>query len=69
MQFIFGDKGEVYLLDKSVLPLTEKKKERGKRALALGWKMDMQILTRFALGQTKGAAIDLSSTTDVFGAA
>ena len=31
--------------------------------------MDMQILTRFALGQTKGAAIDLSSTTDVFGAA
>ena len=37
MQFTFGDKGNVYLLDKSVLPVTEKKGgERGKAASALG---------------------------------
>ena len=37
MQFTFGDKGEVYLLDKSVLHVTEKE------ASALGWNMDTQI--------------------------
>ena len=47
MQFIFGDKGEVFLLDESVLPVTEKKEgKRGKEASALGWNMDTQTLRR-----------------------
>ena len=37
MQFTFGDKREVYLLDEIVLPVIEKKGgERGKDASALG---------------------------------
>ena len=33
MQFTYGDKGEVYLLDESVLPVTEKERRReGKRS-------------------------------------
>ena len=43
MQFTFGDNREVYLLDKSALPVTEKESMReGKEASALGWNMDMQ---------------------------
>ena len=57
MKFIFGDEKEVYLLDKSVLPVTEKKVcEREKRGSALGWNMDMQTLVHFALIQTNGSA-------------
>ena len=34
MQFTFGDKGEVYLLDTSALPVTEKERRRlGKRTI------------------------------------
>ena len=55
MQFTFGDKGEVYLLDESVLPVTQKKKgERGKVASALGLNMDTQIIIQFAHIQTEG---------------
>ena len=33
MQFTFGDKGEVYLLDESVLPVTKKeRRQEGKRS-------------------------------------
>ena len=34
MRFTFGDKGEVYLLDESVLPVNEKeKRQEGKRSI------------------------------------
>ena len=62
MQFILLDKGEVYLLDESVLPVTEKKGgERGKVALALGWNMDTQFIIQFAHIQTEGAAYSTSA--------
>ena len=39
MKFIFGDEKEVYLLDKSVLPVTEKKVcKRGKKRIGPGMK-------------------------------
>ena len=57
MQFIFGDKGVVYLLYESVLPVTGKKGgEREKVTSALGWNMDMQVIIQFAHVQTEGAA-------------
>ena len=57
MQFTFGDKREVYLLDESDLPKTKKKvSKREKGASALGWNMDMQLLVHFALIQTNGSA-------------
>ena len=34
MQFTFGDKGEAYLLDESVLPMTEKeRRQEGKSSI------------------------------------
>ena len=34
MQFTFGDKGEVYLLDESALPVTKKERRReGKKTI------------------------------------
>ena len=34
MLFTFGDKGEVYLVDESVLPVTEKeRRQEGKRSI------------------------------------
>ena len=34
MQFTFGDKGEIYLLDESLVPVTEKERRReGKRRI------------------------------------
>ena len=45
MQFTFGDKGEVYLQDKSALPVTKKEgMGEGKTASALGWNIDTQTL-------------------------
>ena len=38
MQFTFGDKGEVYLLDKSVLPVTGKER-RGEGKSSIGTRM------------------------------
>ena len=57
MQFTFGDKKEVYLLDESILPVTEKeRRQKGKNASALGWNMDTQTLNHFAHIQKEGAA-------------
>ena len=45
MQFTFGNKGEIYLQDKSALPVTKKEgMAEGKTASALGWNMDTQTL-------------------------
>ena len=38
MQFTFRDKGEVYLLDESALPVTEKER-RGERKSSIGPRM------------------------------
>ena len=38
MQFTFGDKGEVHLLDESVLPVTEKER-RGEGKSSIGPRM------------------------------
>ena len=45
VQFTFGDKGDIKLLDESALPVTEKEIMR-KWALALGWNMDTQTLNQ-----------------------
>ena len=44
MQFTFGDKIEVYLLDKSATYDEKDSKQEGKRASALGWNIDTQTL-------------------------
>ena len=49
MQFIFGDKREVYLLDESVLPVTKKERRReGKRSIGPWMKYLGMLVVRFA---------------------
>ena len=44
MQFTFGDKGEVYLLDKSALPVPEKQSMReGKRSIGPRMKYLLEV--------------------------
>ena len=48
MHFTFGDKGEVYLLNKSVLLVTEKERRReGKRSIGPGMKYEHANLNSF----------------------
>ena len=50
MQFNFGDKREVYLLDESVLPLTKKERRReGKKCISPWMKFMLHLL--FVCGQ------------------
>ena len=47
MQLRFGDKREVGEEYVGVLPVTKKEgKQKGKRASALGWKMDTQTINK-----------------------
>ena len=57
MQFTFGDKGEVYLQDKSALPVTKKESmQEGKRSIGPRMKYGHANLKSFAHIQTEGAA-------------
>ena len=58
MQFTFGDKGEVYLVDESVLPATEKeRRQEWKKNIGPGMKYGHANLNSFCAHlKTEGAA-------------
>ena len=65
MQFGFGDKGEVYLLDESVLPVTGKERRReGKSSISPRIKYDTHIIICLPIYKRKVQHIQPFITTD-----